>query len=165
MRFILFLSVLTLFAGCAIPINLPEGVEGQIPDGANRVDIISDQPVDELFDSVQNWLIQQGHPVEIADDISNTIETSTTDIGQRTSLKIKLRISPYERGSKIEAIGSWNSDVEEATFASASEGVSSEEMDWWPAIWQGPSRASYAYSMLVTTFHDMPAKETRYVKQ
>ncbi len=76
-----------------------------------------------------------------------------------------MRINPYERGAKLEAIGSWSSDVEEATFDSASDGVSSEEVDWWPAVWQGQSRASYAYAKLVNTFHEMPAKEKNYVKQ
>lgn len=159
------IGIAVFSAGCAIPISLPEGVESQIPDGANRVDIITDQSVDELFTSVQEWLTAQGYSTETANDVSRTIDTNSADIGQRTSMKIRLRINPYERGSKLEAIGSWSSDVEEATFASASDGVSSEEIDWWPAMWQGSDRASYAYAKLVSAFHDMPAQEKHYVKQ
>ena len=154
-----------VFAGCAIPVNLPDGVEGQIPDGANRLDVISDQSVEDLFGSVQEWLTAQGFPIESADEISRTIDTQSADIGQRTSMKIRMRINPYERGAKLEAIGSWSSDVEEATFDSSSDGVSSEEVDWWPAVWQGSDRASYAYAKLVTAFHDMPSIEKRYEVQ
>lgn len=159
------LCVAVLFTSCSIPISLPEGVEGNIPDGANRIDVISEQSVEDLFASVQEWLPAQGFAIEDANDVSRTIETVAADIGQRTTMKITMRINPYERGARLEAIGSWSSDVEEATFASASEGVSSEEVDWWPAVWQGSDRASYAYAKLITAFHEMPAQEKRFEVQ
>lgn len=161
-----FLAVFALLvSACSVPVNLPEGFDAEIPSGANRVDLISDKTVEGLFNDLQTWLPAQGFTIEEANEVTRTIETGITDIGQRSTMKIKLRINPYERGAKMEAIATWSSDVEEATFASASEGVSSEEVDWWPAVWEGENRASYAYARLINAFYDMPATEKRYVKQ
>ncbi|MEM8487185.1 MAG: hypothetical protein AAF564_16650 [Bacteroidota bacterium] len=154
-----------LVSACSVPANLPEGFDAEIPKGANRVDLISDKSVEDLFNDLQQWLPAQGFAIEDANEVTRTIETGVTDIGQRSTMKIKLRINPYERGAKMEAIGTWSSDVEEATYASASENVSSEEVDWWPATWEGENRASYAYARLINAFYDMPATEKRYVKQ
>ncbi len=162
----LLLAVFALFlSACSAPVTLPDGFDAEIPEGANRVDLFSDKSVEDLFSDLESWLPAQGFSIESANEVTRTIETQITDIGQRSTMKIKLRINPYERGSKMEAIGTWSSDVEEATFASASEGVSSEEIDWWPAVWKGENRASYAYARLINAFYDMPAAEKRYVKQ
>ena len=154
-----------VFAGCSISMNLPDGVEDQIPNGANRLEVITDKSVEETYEDVQAWLTSKGYPTETADEVSRTIDTMPAEIGQRTTLKIKLRINPYERGSIMEVLGTWSSDVEEATYDTASQGLSSEEVDWWPAVWQGKTRASYAYAQLINTFHDMPTREVRYTKQ
>ncbi len=146
-----------LFPACSTPINLPEGFDAEIPNGANRIDLISDKSVEDFFDELQTWLPANGFPIEDANEVTRTIETGIADIGQRRTMKIKLRVNPYERGAKMEAIGSWSSDVEEATYASASEGISSEEVDWWPAIWQGETGGSYAYAQLINAFYEMPA--------
>ncbi len=160
-----FLFASALLVGCSIPINLPEGVEDQIPDGANRVDVISDQSVEELYEAALAWLPTKGFVIEDANEVSRTIETNGAEVGQRTTMKIKLRVNAYERGAKLEAIGSWSTDVEEATFDSAAEGISGEDIDWYPAVWQSSARGSYAYAQLANTFHEIPAAEKRYVKQ
>lgn len=159
------LCVLVFAAGCAIPVNLPENFDGQIPEGANRFDLISELSVDQMFDQVQKQLESEGFAVKSAEKVSSIIETEGADIGQRTAMRIKLRIQPYERGSRLEAIATWTSDVEESALGAASGNVTSEEEDWWAASWQGKTRASYAYARLVSTFYEMPALERKYVKQ
>lgn len=161
-----FICTTLLLAGCAVSVNLPEGFDGTIPENANRVDVTSEQSVKELFDSMQEWLPAQGFAIESANEVSRTIETSGAEIGQRTRMKIKLRIRPHESGgSQMEAIGTWSSDVEESTFSSASQNISSEEKNWYVASWSGKTRSSYAYSKLIGTFHDLPSIDQRYVKQ
>ncbi|MFK7848378.1 MAG: hypothetical protein AB8G77_24025 [Rhodothermales bacterium] len=160
-----FICTTLFLAGCAISVNLPDGFDGTIPEKANRVDVTSEQSVEELFETLQEWLPAQGFSIESANELSRTIETTSAEIGQRTRMKIKLRISPHELGSHMEAIGTWSSDVEESTFSAASQNVSSEENDWYVATWSGKTRSSYAYSQLITTFHDLPAIDKRYVKQ
>ena len=163
--FVLICAVF-LFAGCAsVTITLPEGVKDQIPQGANRIDVITDQTVDELYNSIQQWLPAQGFTIESANEITRRVETAPGEIGQRSRLKLTLRVNPYERGSRLEAIGMWTSDIEEATYESAGTGVSGEDKDWFAAIWTGAGRSSYAYAKLVEIFYDMPATEKRYIKQ
>lgn len=160
-----FICAFLLFAGCAIAVNLPEGFDGTIPEKANRVDMVSEQSVEEFFESIQAWLPAQGFAIASANELSRIIETTSTEIGQRTRMKVKLRISPHESGARMEAIGTWSSDVEESTFSAASQNVSSEENDWYIATWSGKTRSSYAYSQLIALLYEFPAIERRYVKQ
>ncbi len=160
---------LTLFllSACSITSELPNGVEGQIPENANRVDVYSDQPVDRMFTELQQWLPGNGFPIKDTNEVTRRIDTEGADIGQRTTMRITLRVIPHTNGSKMEAIGSWSTDVEETQYdASSAAGVSAEQVDWYPAIWQGGSnRSSFAYAQLVTLFHEMPAMDRVYVKQ
>ena len=164
MRFVLPLAF-CLMAGCAVSVNLPQEKIDQIPPGANRIDLYSDLPVDELNEQIKQFLTERGFPIREEDTINRRVETAARDIGQRTSLYIVYRTSPYESGSKLEAIGVWSSDVEEFNIPEPDQRVAAEDMDAYQVTWTGAGRSSYAFSQMVLLFDEFPAREIRYVKQ
>lgn len=152
---------------CTITSELPAGVEEQLPENANRVDVVTDQEVDLLFTNIQRFLTDHGYAITEANDLTHRIDTEWADIGNRTTMRITMRVVPHQAGSKLEAIGLWSTDVEESSYdATNAAGVSVEHVDWWPASWQGGGdRSSFAYASLVTLLHELPATERNYVRQ
>lgn len=165
MRTLFLLAICLTCIGCAVTVDLPQEKIDQIPDNANRVDVYTDDMMGDTFEKVKVFLTENGFTIKDENALSHRLETDLKEAGQRTKFGVTLRVAPIDNGSKIEAIGTWSSDVEEATFASASQGTTSEDMDFWQAVWGGSSRSNYAYSQLVLLFDQYPAREVRYVKQ
>ncbi len=165
MRILLLLLICLTSIGCAVTVDLPQEKIDQIPPEANRVDLYTDDMIGDSFEKVKVFLTENGFTIKEENELFHRLETNLKEAGQRTKFGITLRVAPIDNGSKIEAIGTWSSDVEEATFASASQGTTSEDMDFWQATWGGSSRSNYAYSQLVLLFDKYPAREIRYVKQ
>ena len=159
------LLIFCLIAGCAVTSDLPQDKIDQIPDGANRVDVYSDLSVEELSNQVKQFLIERDFGIAEESEITRRVETTGKDVGQRTMLKIVFRTSPYEQGSKLEAIGSWSSDVEEFNIPGSDDRVSSEDTDVYQVVWTGSGRGSFAYAQMVKLFDAFPSREVRYVKQ
>jgi hypothetical protein len=121
--------------------------------------------IDETYANVKMYLFDRGYTIRDENEVSHRFETNLVEVGQRTKLSVTLRVSPIDNGSKIEAIGTWSSDVEESTLEMASQNVSAEDQEFALATWGGTNRSSYAYSQLVLLFDNYPAREIQYVKQ
>ena len=161
----LYLLGICLLAGCATTIDLPQEKIDQIPDGANRIDVYSDLSVNELSDSARQFMIEHDFQIREENEATRRVETESREVGQRTSLSIVYRTTPDDQGSKLEAIGIWSTDFEEFSVGTASQNVSSEDHDRFPAAWTGAGRGSSAFAYLVTLFDEFPSREVRYVKQ
>ena len=165
MRLPLVLVFSLALAGCAVTADIPQEKLAMIPDNANRIDVFTDKEVDASMEEVTQFLGDHGFRIKSKDDISKRIDTEHIEVGSRTKLRLTMRLLPIPGGSKIELVGAWSTDVEEATFESAGTGVSVEEQNWYPVVWQSAPRADLAYGEMIKLFDDYPATEIKYVKQ
>lgn len=144
----LFGLLVLVFGGCvsASSVVSPE-VADDIPDGADVIQIESNESPDELYRSIYQALAADGFEIAESNEGMGTLSTSYRDIGQSTTLKVVVDVRDRTDGATGVLRGQWGVTGDFATSLSAGVGAAVSQ-EGSTARWGEMGRSSVAFGYL-----------------
>lgn len=146
---VLFFSI--YFIGCMPPpyqsILSPQ-LNSKIPNGADKVVLSSALPTDSLFNEVFSVLTEQNFRISSENKSIGYLSTEGKDIGSGTYMRMSIKITKTENGSKLVGSAEWMPDAVTLATANAIFGAHLTQ-EWGIASRSNVGKPDFVFEKMV----------------
>ena len=152
-----------LLAGCvSSSVSLDPSLVGDIPAGANVVEIHSTAPPEDLYRALYQHLATEGYEIKESSESMMTLSTEYNEVGQETMLAVRGVVIDEQEGSRALLRGRWTVSQGQALFTSMMVGTDVSGLEGQRAEWKQRHRAGVAFGQLAALAKDLPHERISY---
>lgn len=156
------MPALLLLTGC-ISSTLPPDIASTVPARARVVQLFSDSTPTAFYRMVYRGLAAQGYTVTTGNEAMGTLTTDFKDVGQETTLRITVLVTPTDSGSSAILRGHWGITATTAAAMSAGFGISVAGGSAEDADWGSSGRPKVAFGEMVIVARQIPHARIGYL--